>query len=283
MYKPILLGLLSLQLIMTCFCQDSIQYKSKFQWKSMVCNNFPLKKMAKGAITDNLNSYSDNSVSWQALSFTYFFSKHWGVDANFQLGGSSTHQYSPNIDINNQSYPKINNYYISSNNNYWTQNPPLCDFNRVNLGIIYRLEKDKFVIYPKLSLGLTSFSTYSATEYLKQKNANDILQLDYVPNKSFSVTDFTVSASTTVGYRIRKRLIIFLDLTASLFRPDLSYSASITDLNTGIKSSTWNYGYKNDVSGLSLGTGIIIEMPTRNHWHKRMKRTYRYHRYPNNE
>ena len=261
MFRFILLTQLFFLVIMTGYGQDSFHYKSKFQWKAMACFNLPINQLAKRGVTDNFISYPDNSISWQLLSFNYFFSKHWGVDASFQLGGSSSHKYNPNTELGNNLSSKFSNYYITVPNTSWNNKstPPFCELNKTNIGIIYRLEKDKFVFYPKFSVGITTFSSYSAEAYLKQKSTNEVFHLTYIPNGATSKSYLTVNASSTIGYRTSKNLLLFLDLTASIFKPNLYYTATTTDLFTGI-SSTENYNYENNISNLSIGMGIILEI-----------------------
>ena len=262
MFKSILLGQSLLFLfVTTCQGQDSLQYKSKFQWKAMAFYNLPISKFSTGAVTDNFITYQDNSISWQVLSFSYFFKKHWGIDASFQLGGSIKNIYNPNDDLANDLSPKFNQFYVTVPFTYWSNNsdPPFVDYNKANVGIIYRIEKGKFSFYPKLSVGITSFSTYSAAAYLKEKNANEVLHLSFTPNQSSSQCYFTVSATSSFAYRIAKNLLLNFDLTASVFKPSLSYTATTTNLNTGA-STFQTYDYNQTVSNLSLGLGIILEI-----------------------
>lgn len=255
-------------LLFTLICkgQDSLNYRNKIQWKTMASYNIPINKMAKGAITDPFISYADHSITWQLFSFTYFFCKHWGVEANIQLGGSTNKLYDPNNDLQNDLSPKFPNHYVTVPYTYWdiNSNPPLSEFTRANLGILYRFEKNRFVFYPKIAVGLTSFSTYSAEAYLKQKNANDVFRVTYLSKGTFAQNNFTISASSTFGYRLSKKLILFIDVSTSIFKPQLYYSATMTNLNTGV-STIEKYDYEKNVSNLSLGTGLIIEFPRFNY------------------
>ena len=266
MLKFILITLAIFLLVKPCQSQDSLHYKRGFQWKPMVGRNFSLHKLGTGAITDNLYSYTDNANSWQVLSLTYFFSKHWGTEINCQLGGSKE-THSPNAYFSNNLSGKFNNYYLldtyvdnTNANGEIKDNLPFSDFSTTNLGIIYRIEKDKFVFYPKLSVGLTFFSAYSAYAYLKEKNANNVLEVTYTTTGQTPRTSVAISASSTFGYRISKSLLLFLDVGTSVFKTKLAYTATTTDLYTG-NTSTVNYDYGGSISNLSLGTGVIFEIP----------------------
>jgi hypothetical protein len=239
--------------------QDTICYKSKWQLKPCVGLNIPITNLLNNdKITDDLIDFDNQSTYWQVLSITCFFKKHWGVEFNYQAGNSnriskkSTH-FKQEIA---QKYEK--QYYVTSSTGADTDlNSSIAGKIETGyIGLIYRYEQQKFILYPKFSIGVVSFSKNWGRAYLKEKNTNRELEIIYKPDK-VPQDNFTTALSTSIGYKFSKRFFVIADFISSYYRAEMQFIETITDLNTSNKTIT-NHDYKKNIFYFTAGVGLII-------------------------
>jgi hypothetical protein len=237
--------------------QDSVRYKAKLQVDPSFGFYTPLTTLLKGDDTDPLLQFNDHYHYWQALSVSYFFHKHWGITLNYQAGNSKhiTKKADQFRESMESQYGK--DYYVTSSTGTYDAGPKFMGhIEQGYLGVIYRLESKHFFMYPKLAIGVTSFFTDWGQVFLKQKNANDVIQIYYWPNKN-PHDHFTLAASASMGYKITKRVFINLNVLSSYYKTNISYTQTTTDMNSG-QSATDIITYKRNMLSLGLGAGLII-------------------------
>lgn len=240
------------------YCQDSLNYKSKWQTRPSYGVNIPITKLLDGRIPDNMFEYGDNSTYWQVLSVSYFFHKHWGLEFNFQ--GMTAGNISKRADnfSNAMKSEYEDNYYVtpSTGASYDDFNPFSGNFERGFIGLIYRYEKKRFFIYPKFSIGVSSFYTDWGEAILKQKNSNNLIEVSYDSGKRPN-DHFIMATSSAFGYKLTKRFYLNIDLMTSYYKTDITFTKKITDLNTNISTSE-DIRYNKDIFTLSIGGGLIF-------------------------
>lgn len=239
--------------------QDSLAYSSKWQVRLLVGKNIPVTKLLQGAETDYLFQYDDNSYYNQILSLSYFFHKHWGFEVNYQAGTSSkirgrgdkflSHVQS---EYNNEFYVNPSTGAMYDDHNNFIEG----DISRGLFGVIYRLETSKFYVYPKFSIGITSFYIDWGRADLKEKNSNLKYKVAYSSGKSPN-DYFTLAPSVSFGYKIVKRVYFNADIMYSYFRTNIVFEKKMTNLYTA-ESSMKYFDYKKNVATLSLGAGLIV-------------------------
>lgn len=232
----------------------------EFQLKPSVGYNIGLTKVLNGTPADHLLEYDDRSFYWQALSLTMFFHKHWGIEFNYQGATSRKIRHNSDRFVELMEAEYSNNYFVTplSGASYDNFNVISGDIERGYLGLIYRLESNRFYIYPKLSVGVTSFASDYGIIYLKERKSNKVVMVAYSPGKR-PKDHFTLGASTAVGYKLCKWLYFNVDIQASWYKPNFSYLKTTTDLESQqtIKESI---NYKKNVINLGLGAGFIISL-----------------------
>ncbi|MEO8147592.1 MAG: hypothetical protein ABI723_08150, partial [Bacteroidia bacterium] len=240
------------------YCQDTLNYKSKWQTRPNYGINILITKLLDGRIADNLFEYGDNSTYWQVLSVSYFFHKHWGLEFNFQ--GMTAGNISKRADnfSNAMKSDYEDNYYVTSSTgaSYDDFNPFSGNFERGFIGLIYRYEKKRFFIYPKFSIGVSSFYTDWGKALLKQKNSNNLIEVSYDSGKRPN-DHFIVATSTALGYKLSKRFYLNIDVMTSYYKTDITFTKKTTDLNTNISTSE-DIRYDKDLFTLSIGGGLIF-------------------------
>jgi outer membrane protein W len=229
--------------------QDSLAYKSKWQTKFLVGMNIPVTKF-QGTEFDYLFQYDDYSIYIQPpLAISYFFHKHWGLEATFQIGFYS--------GIGKKTDKFVAAMQSEYGDKYYVQIAGFNDveFNRSYLGVIYRLETNKFYVYPKFSIGALAFDKISEVVNLKEKNSNYKYRILYSGGK-ISDTYFTLAPSVSFGYKLLKRLYLNADIMLSYFKTNMVYKKEFT--NSYTEESTVEYfDYKKNIFTLSFGAGLI--------------------------
>lgn len=236
----------------------SQSYKSKWQTKPSFGVYFPSTKLLKGVVTDNLLEYDDESFYWQVLSASYFFHKHWGIEFNFQAGSSGRISKRDDRFIRSIESTYGDQYFVTASTAASYDNFSIIggDIERGYLGVIYRLESKRFLLYPKFAIGVTSFRTNWGNAYLKEKESNNVLRVSFDPGKVPN-DHFTIAPSLGLGYKLTKRVFFNVDLLTSYYKTNITFVKTVTDLNTGQESKE-EIGYKKGMFNTALGAGLII-------------------------
>jgi hypothetical protein len=237
--------------------QEALTNKWQWQTRANFGVNIPLTKLLDGRVTDNLLEYADNSVYWQVLSISYFFHKNWAVDVNFQ--GMSASKISKRADVfsNSMTSEYENNYYVTPSTGATYSDFSLLggNFERGFIGLMYRHERSRWFVYPKLAFGVSSFYTDWGDAILKQKNANNVVRVSYNADKRTN-NSITWAGSAIFGYKLSKRFYLNFELMTSYYKTNISFIKKTTDLNTNAPSIE-NMDYKKNIFTLSLGGGLM--------------------------
>jgi hypothetical protein len=243
--------------------QDSLAYTSKWQARFLFGTNIPITKLFQGSITDYLLQYDEKSNYWQILSLSYFFSKHWGLEFNYQGATSSRIRKRGDKFSASLQSEYSDKYYVNPNTLFDVGGNASSgwDITQAYLGLIYRFETNKFYVYPKFSIGLTSFQTDWGGATLKEKNSNIEYMVSYSSSSidssnEPSSTSFTLAPSVSFGYKITKRFYFNADVLLSYFRTNFVYTKEFTNLYTQETTSKY-FDYKKNIFTLSLGAGLI--------------------------
>lgn len=237
------------------YSQNSLRYHTKWHISTSFGGYTTLHPYFKGEVTDPLIEFEDRTLSWQYLSSSYFFLKHWGVALDLQWG--YTQKTTQKTDQFNQLMQTRygNDYYVntSTGNAYSTSPGFVGKIERGYLSMVYRAELPRFFIYPKLGIGITSFYSNWALLDLKQKNTNNVLEVSF--NHDRGIDFFTISASALAGYKLSKRIFLHLEPLGSFYKTRFNYTKTTTDLNS--KESTIDViSYRRNVFSLSLSAGL---------------------------
>jgi hypothetical protein len=257
MIKNIFLSALFFSLTFYSYGQAD-NYMSWGQCRPNFGTNIPLTKFLKGETTDDLLSYDDRSYYLQYLSFAYFFDQHWGAELTIHPSTSQNISGRSERFIKSVTKEYEADYYVtpSSGGENSDDNIFTGGITRSYLGVIYRFEIKRFMIYPKVFGGITSFTADWGKAILKQKNSNTILQLDYNTEKR-PQDNFTIASSVTCGYKLTENIAVNVDVLFSHYKGHSTFIKKITDLNSE-KSTEQEYTYRNNIYTLSIGAGLII-------------------------
>lgn len=249
-----------LNLINSVFGQVKSNTYYKWYLKPAGGINIPITNLLSGEITDNLFSYSDHSYYLQFLSGNFFFSQKWGVEFTFQACASNsiyggTDRFSSEI---HRKYDK--DYFVSPSTSEQNGLEYILteNFGRGYLGVVYRIEKPKYILLPKLFIGVTSFFTNWGSADLKEKGTNTVMKISYSsgagPNHHF-----TLAPGFSFGYRISKRVIANIDFIYSYYKTNIEFVEETR--NTFTDETSYNtIDYRKNIHTLTIGIGLIIEL-----------------------
>lgn len=243
----------------TAFGQAPYVYKSDWQTKALFGVNVPVTKLLQGAKIDNLLHYNDHYFYWQPISISYFFQKHWGLEINYQIGHSQRiRKRADNFKAVMQSEYSDKYYVYPTTKDFVNTSSFTGVIERVYLGLIFRYENDKMYVYPKLSIGVTSFCSDFGRVDLKEKNSNNEYQISYSSGERPN-TFFTLAPSVSFGYKLFHRLYINADIMLSHFKTNIAFEEEFLNLYTKEKTVKY-FDYKKDIFSLSFGGGLIYIM-----------------------
>lgn len=258
--KNLILILFILGSIHCAFGQEQSRTYSKWYLKPAAGINIPITKLLTGDITDNLFEYDDHSYYLQFISGSYFFSQKWGMELTFQMCMSNNihgREDSFNAQIQNQ-YGDA--YFVNPGYSpgMYNSRSDVGVFLRGYIGLVYRIEKPKYIIIPKILIGTTGVATDSGTAYLKEKGAHTSLALSY-KTENESESYLTIAPGLSFGYRLSKRFIANFDLVYSYYKTDFQF---VKETRNTFTEEVWTetIDYNKGIHTLSLGVGLIIEL-----------------------
>jgi|SRR5690554_770572 len=259
MRRLIIIALI-LSSINCAFGQEKSRTYSKWHLKPAAGINTPITTLLSGEITDNLFEYDDYSFYLQFISGSYFFSQNWGVEMNIQFNFSRN--ISRRLDrFNAQIQSEYgDDYFVNPNSTAWYYDEDILtgSFPRMYLGLVYRIEIPKYILLPKLFIGLTGVYPDRGSAYLKEKGSHTTLELSYKQDKK-SGDQFTIAPGISFGYRLSKRFVVNFDLLYSYFKTDFEF---IKETRNTFTEEVWaeTIDYKKDIHTVSMGVGLIIEL-----------------------
>ncbi|MFT5337814.1 MAG: hypothetical protein ACI9YL_001826 [Luteibaculaceae bacterium] len=240
--------------------QEAPASYSKWFIKHTLGLNNPFNALLNNEITDHLLDYDDHSYFTQSFSGNFFFLKNWGAELTFQAGNSGKAQGQAekfNAELRNIFGTK---YFVRprSGAEYNPDNIRLGSIERVYVGIVYRLEKTRFLLLPKFLVGFTSLYADKGGADLKEKGTNTVLRVSYDPgNRPKKHVSF--APAFTVGYRLSEHLFLNLDLQYSYFKTDIEFIKETRNLYTD-EFILESIKYKKSINTLTIGAGLIFEL-----------------------
>lgn len=235
---------------------DSVQF-SRWYIKPAIGLNTPISNLLKGELSDHLISYDDHSFYLQLISGNLFFTKNWGVEFTYQLNAATSKSNSRSDFATGINDFASGNYFVNPDGTEYT-GIASTNFDKVLIGAVYRIEKQRFLILPKLLFGLISYSAETENIVLKQRNSNSIYKLSYTPNESAG-GEFILSPAITLGYRLNKFILLNCDFQYSIFNSSLVYEHAFRNTFTNdTRITTIDYGGMKQ--SFSVGVGLIVEI-----------------------
>src|SRR5690554_6694939 len=240
--------------------QDQNRVNSKWHLNPGAGLNLPISKLFLGEITDNLIEFSDHTYYLKFISASYFFNDRWGLEFAFQTNVSKSildraDRFNAQIeDEYGEAYFVTYGYATS----YYDETDITSGYSRGSFGLVYRIEKPKYIILPKIFFGTTAFDADRGFASLKERGAHTVLELSY-NSKNGSGDNLMIAPAISVGYRISNRFLVSFDVVYSYFKVDFQYTKELRNTFTG---EVWTESiiYNRNIHTLSIGAGLIIEL-----------------------
>ncbi|RZL44790.1 MAG: hypothetical protein EOP00_19005 [Pedobacter sp.] len=252
--RCILINFLALISIAVNAQTDSLNYKSKWQVKVGAGTHLSFPKLRGiNTFSDELIGYSGSAAYIQPMSVSYFWKKRWGMEFAFQfLQKNDLAARAERFErFVGQRYD--NEYFVDaySGDELYGGTPPVT---QGWLALVYRYEKGKFLVYPKVLVGLISYEPGLGNAWLKKINANNIASLGISPENPLLERGM-FGASSTFGYKLSKRFFLNAELMLSHFNNNVVYNYTFKDISTGIENKEI-ISYKKNIYIMNVGIGL---------------------------
>jgi hypothetical protein len=251
-------------LILCAFCPGSYGQTDKDTYPKLYLKpaagfNIPLTRLMKGDFIDNLIAYDDNASYWQLISAIYMVSKNWGVELNYMAGTSGRNSVRADAFNAGVTNRYGNEYFVFPDNgaDYFYKDIKVNDIERGCLGVVYKMEKGNFVFMPRLFVSVTSFYTDWGRAYLKEKNTNLVLKVDFSAGKR-PRDHFAVAPGFTFAYKLSNRIMFNIDMLYTSIKTDIKFIETTTNQLTGNIKQTGEYDYSKRLKTFTVGGGLII-------------------------
>ncbi len=221
--------------------------------------NLDVSEFFNDEITDNFIRYRSETFYLRAISAILFVKPKLGVELCFRpglIGNSSDRLNQLNTELKRRYEDQ---YFITHIDQEFLNSQEIFpDLTRLNIGLVYRHELNKFTILTRLLVGFTSFAIDATEISLKEKGTNTVLTLKYEPEDKHPV-NFTTAPALTLAYRITPKMHINFDVQYSFFKTDFKIKESLYNPLTEENNSSV-YSYKKDIHTVSVALGLTLEL-----------------------
>lgn len=160
--------------------------------------------------SDNIPSLlTDRKVAAPLIDIRlmHLFAPKWGWYFSFVYKWVDKRQ---NEKIENQYALFKDKYYIESYD--WGPN----DINSTihgDVGVVYRIEKGKWALYPRIGIGVNDQYGHDIHSYLKEKGNNKLYEINFGPSEEESFETVNLAFGLNANYKISKKFKLFLDIS----------------------------------------------------------------------
>ncbi len=217
--------------------------------------NYQLSTIKNGNTTDLLSKAGRHYTGFNMLQGTYFFNKKFGLTIKGSFGGQIDDSNKKSENIFNQIHSDYSpNYYTSQHRLVINQGV----LGALSIGPAYRLIYGKWNFQLNVLLGFSQLENNSIYFNLKEHGSNNhysaIVDQDYS-----SSHPFTCESSILIGFKLKKRLGIFVNLSHLMIPITTNGSIKTTDLFTkDIQTET--YTTKTIIQKVGGGIGLSINL-----------------------
>lgn len=217
--------------------------------------NYQLSTIKNGNITDLLSKTGRHYTGFNVLKGTYFFNKKIGLSIKGSFGGQIDDSEKKSEDLFNQIRSDYSpNYYTSQHQLLANQGV----LKALSIGPAYRLIYGKWNFQFNILLGFNQIDNNSIYFNLKEHGSNNnysvIVDQDY---NSFH--PFTCESSILIGFKLKKRLGIFVNLSHLMIPITANGYIKTTDLFSNT-TQTESYTTKTIIQKVGGGIGLSINL-----------------------
>ncbi|MBX2925154.1 MAG: hypothetical protein KF746_23335 [Chitinophagaceae bacterium] len=259
--KNIFLGLILLFSCATALAQKKPFRKQRLIFSHGIGYDLPFQTVRVNPVTDQLSDVNGKGLSFQVFSMSLFVKKNWGVEVLMQgVAGDSRKR---NKMFNQLIEEKWSDQYYYNRRPFYNEGG--LDLFTGALGLIHKIEKRRVTYIPKFFIGVTS--TYAAdniNHYLKEKNANTVLSLDYLSGETNQASVLLGPAASMI-YRFNSIVGVGLNASFLWHKVNFTYNERMTNLVTNEVSDTY-YRYHDNIQRLYIGVNVYIGFGRRYDW-----------------
>lgn len=261
--KKFVLIIISSLCVLPAAAQKKPLWKQRFILGHGIGYGFQMNKLQVNPVADQLSSVNDQGVSLRLLTMDWFLKNNWGIELSlYGLTDADERKRSKKFE---QLFEKQfeNRYYV--NTPWYSDNTNLLNKFTANLGLVYKIERGRFTFIPKFFVGVTEI-TYNNrySLYLKEKNKNMILKVDY-RSDSFSKGKLLLGPSLTAMYRFNSILGVNFNASSFWHQGDIAYVQQLTNQVTK-EESVYHYNGSKILHRLNFDLGIAVGFGRTGDW-----------------
>jgi hypothetical protein len=228
-----------------------------FFYRPSVGAMFATRSFSSNHIPDNLIETKFQNLFCQPLNVGFFY-RNIGIEGHLALSPVQNPQTRNSRFLKDIHLQYGDRYYttISSSVTYDYSGDSSDPLTRGSIGPSYKIEKNRLIFVGRMMVGAVSINTNWGRVRLKEKNTNELLDIDWdteYPNKDC----FSINPSFTFAYRVNRRITFDLDLDSWFYKADVTYVESITNAVSG-NVATREYRYNHFMNDISIGLGIMV-------------------------
>lgn len=256
-----------LLIIISCLGAVSATAQKKPVWKQRfiighgIGYGFQMNTLRVDPVTDQLSSVNDKGLSLRFLTMDWFLKNNWGIEMSL-YGLANDNELKRNKRFETLFKEQFEDRYYVNASLY--SEGGLKNFTG-NLGLVYKIERGRFTCIPKFIVGITEISYKNLYNlYLKEKNKNMILKVEYTSG-SFFEEKLLLGPSVTAMYRFNSILGITFNASSFWHRATTDYTRQLTNQVTKEESANYYKGSK-ILHRLNFDLGIAIGFGKTGDW-----------------
>ncbi len=227
-------------------------YKSRWQADLSLGGDFWTNPPSMDGAAGHVIGSRKKAIAAPSASFAFFPAERFGIQAAIGIEvGRRYNEKSFHRDLISEygdHYFTIEDYYISE---------PRVTTVKLNAGLVYRIERDRWFIYPKLLVGVVSLSNDFFSVTVKERGSNEMFDLDIRPGHARDYTFLTLGTGLTAGWKITRRIWVKGDVSVSGLRYNIDAVTTRTDAATHNTTSVTT-NCKGETIMFNAGAGVIF-------------------------
>jgi hypothetical protein len=237
-----------------CYAQQSEwDYLARWQIRTTGGIHQPYHNLSEKSMASQFlfsGGVSDKYIA--PMNVSYFFKEKWGVDVSMALViAADGKRYNLESQIERQY---ANQYYLKNLKIVRDESPKIL----FNVGAVYRIEKDRYFLMPRLGVSMLSLDVSPVTFTLKERNTNTYLQKEY-RSKNFNRTHVGANLALMGGWKIIRRLSVVAEVSGSWH----SLHSSVVETSENwytLERSQLTHDFNVPYGGLNLGIGLMFTL-----------------------
>ncbi|MFK7969472.1 MAG: hypothetical protein AB8F95_03845 [Bacteroidia bacterium] len=200
------------------------------------------------------------TAGWfDAYDFMWFPTSHWGLSLGFRMT-SGIDAATRRDNVFGFAKISVGDQFEVDNSRTRYDDSPFEPINWLRTGLCYRIEKDGFVLMPRLQASIFFVEPIKENFLVKERESNRWFRLEY-ESVSEKGAGFSVSPGFWIGKTLNPRFVLHAQVNYDWPLLRIGYTETFTNILTQ-ESNIQSFNEQKRLHGLFLGLGITYRMET---------------------